>query len=163
MKNYNLLLVEEATKWLGVIEDKHKGDNKGVEVELFQKAVDGKAQGESWCMAFVQYCIKQIEIEFKIQCLVYKSEHCLTVFRNSQPKVVKEPQPGDLIIWRFGNTDKGHVGIIKEILPGKRVITIEGNTSDSQAVEREGDGVFEKNRSLLGSDQMRVVGFIRPF
>lgn len=163
LPNYNLQLIEEAKKWIGVHEDKSKGDNCGKEVEMFQKAVDGKAQKESWCMAFVQFCIKQVEQKNKIQCLVFKSEHCLTVFRESQSKVVKDPQPGDLIIWRFGNTSNGHVGIIEKLLGEGRCMTIEGNTSNSQSVEREGDGVFSKNRSLKGSEQMRVVGFIRPF
>ena len=163
MKNYNLELVEEARKWIGVTEDKSKGDNRGKEVEMFQKAVDGKAQGESWCMAFVQFCIKQVEERNKIQCLAYKSEHCLTVLRESKMKVVKDPQPGDLIVWRFGNTANGHVGIVEKLLDGGRVMTIEGTTSDSQSVERNGDGVFSKNRSLAGSESMRVVGFIRPF
>lgn len=161
--NYNLLLIEEASKWIGTTEDKTKGDNKGKEVEMFQKAVDGVAAGEPWCMAFVQFCIKQIEEKYKIQCLVFKSEHCMTVLSKSQMKVVKDPQPGDLMIWRFGNTMNGHVGIVKRILAGGRVETIEGNTSDSESVERNGDGVFLKNRSLKGSEQMRVVGFIRPF
>ena len=30
------------------------GNNKGPLVELMQKTVDGKAQAEAWCMAFVQ-------------------------------------------------------------------------------------------------------------
>lgn len=162
-KNLNLELMNECAKWIGTKEDKTKGDNKGKEVEMFQKAVDGVAAGEPWCCAFIQFCIKQIEEKHKIECLVYKSEHCMTVFRNSSPKVVKVPQPGDLIVWRMGNTAAGHIGIITKILPNGRVETIEGNTSDSTSVDRNGDGVFAKNRSLTGSDSMRVMGFIRPF
>jgi uncharacterized protein (TIGR02594 family) len=161
--NYNLKLIEEAKKWIGTKEDKSKGDNKGKEVEMFQRAVDGVAAGEPWCMAFVQFCIKKIEEQYKIQCLVFKSEHCMTVFSKSQQKIVKKPQAGDLVIWRFGNTMNGHVGIIENVLSDGRLQTIEGNTSDSQSVDRNGDGVFRKNRSATGSDSMKVVGFIRPF
>ena len=162
-KNLNLELMNECAKWIGTKEDKKKGDNKGKEVEMFQKAVDGVARGEPWCMAFVQFCIKQIEEKHKIQCLVHKSEHCMTVWRNSSSKVVKSPEPGDLIIWRMGKTDLGHVGIVSKVLPNQRLETIEGNTGDSSSVERNGDGVFLKNRSFTGSEDMRVMGFIRPF
>lgn len=162
-RNLNLELVEEALCWLGTKEEKEKGDNKGTEVEMFQKAVNGIAEGEPWCMAFVQFLIKLIEDKYSIQCLVFKSEHCMTVFRNSTPKVVKTPQVGDLVIWRMGNTASGHVGIIVRLLGDGRMETIEGNTSDSTSIERNGDGVYLKNRSMKGSDSFRIMGYIRPF
>lgn len=163
-KNLNLELVEEALCWIGTVEDKAKGDNKGDDVERFQKAVDGKSQSESWCMAFVQFLIKLIEDKYQIRCMVYKSEHCLTVYRETKHKLVKNPRPGDIVIWKVGDNGNGHTGILKELLPNGRMITIEGNTSDSNAGDqREGDGVFEKNRSQLGTKEFKVMGFIRPF
>jgi hypothetical protein len=41
------LLAFEAARWKGITEV--GGPNKGQIVEMFQKAVDGKAQGEPWC------------------------------------------------------------------------------------------------------------------
>ena len=114
-------------------------------------------------MCFIQFCIKEIENKYGIKCLLHKSEGCLDVFFKSQQKTVKEPQVGDLIIWRFGATQKGHVGIINKILENGRVETIEGNTSDSNSVDRNGDGVYLKNRSSKGTEEMRVLGFIRVF
>jgi len=61
-------LVEEALKWVGTMEK--GGDNKGPEVEEFQKAVDGKAQKEPWCMAYVQFCIKKVEEKLSLIQLV---------------------------------------------------------------------------------------------
>lgn len=162
-KNLNLELLNEALSWLGTTEDKKIGDNKGTEVELFQRAVDGKAQGEPWCMAFVQFCIQQIETKNKIKCLVYKSEHCMTVFRESKHKCVKNPAPGDIVIWRMGNTASGHVGIVNKILGDGWMETVEGNTSDSSKLDRNGDGIYLKKRSMTGSENFRVMGFIRPF
>jgi len=41
------LLVHEAKRWVRFTES--GGDNRGQVVEMFQRAVDGKAQGEAWC------------------------------------------------------------------------------------------------------------------
>jgi hypothetical protein len=49
-----MTLVEFAKKYVGTKEDPKK-DNSGELIVLFQKAVDGKAQGEPWCMAFTQF------------------------------------------------------------------------------------------------------------
>ena len=46
-ENLHLSLIEVATKYIGIKEATNHND--GPEVEMFQKAVDGKAQGESWC------------------------------------------------------------------------------------------------------------------
>ena len=50
------LLSFEANHWIGVIEE---GENSGQLIQIFQRAVDNQANTESWCMAFVQYCIKR--------------------------------------------------------------------------------------------------------
>lgn len=158
----NLMLVAEAMKYIGVTE--HGGENKGPQVEEFQKAVDGKAAGEPWCAAFMMFCLQQAEDLTGLSSAVHRSEHCLTVW-NMTPKDMRreKPEPGCLVIWQYGETTAGHMGIVKEVLPDGRMITIEGNTSDSSGVEREGDGVFEKNRSVVGSDKMKVAGFLLPF
>lgn len=148
-------LVEVAQKYVGVKEK--GGDNKGPEVERFQKAVDGKAQGEPWCMAFVQFCIK----EAKLQSKIFESEHCLTVW-NKTPKEqrLKEPVPGCLVIWQYGDTTNGHVGIVTAVFKNS-IHTIEGNTGDGKGIVREGDGVYARNRSRAGSQQMKILGYLK--
>jgi len=155
------VLVDEAKRWIGTTEK--GGDNKGPEVEKFQKAVDGKASGEPWCMAFVQFCIGQIEQAYGKQSNVFKSEHCLTVW-NKSPSALRRPKPeqGCLIVWAMGTTGAGHVGIVDEVVDEKWCWTIEGNTSDSSSVERNGDGVYRKLRNYrLDSAKMSVKGFLR--
>lgn len=150
-----LTLIEIAQKYVGVKEQ--GGDNKGPEVERFQKAVDGKASGEPWCMAFVQYCIKESKLESKI----FESEHCLTVW-NKTPKEqrLKEPKVGSLVIWQFGDTSNGHVGIVTAVFKNS-IHTIEGNTGDGKGVVREGDGIYARNRSRAGSQQMKILGYLK--
>lgn len=156
-------LVEEATKWIGVTE---KGkDNSGPEVEMFQRAVDGKARGESWCLAFVQYCLGQVIERRGLEKDLPQTEHCMT-FWNKAPDERKgqAPEPGDIVIWNFVGTPSGHAGIVTGVSKdGKLLDTIEGNTGPEAAVNREGDGVYKKVRSRKGSSKMKVVGFIKPF
>lgn len=156
-------LVEVAKRYIGTKES--GGDNKGAQVEAFQKAVDGKAQGEAWCMAFVQFCINKVEEETNetLKSKIFKSEHCLTVWNKTPVEQrLKVPEPGCLIVWQFGKTASGHVGIVTAVGPTK-VDTIEGNTGDGQGVVREGDGVYARKRSRTGTSDMKVLGFLRVF
>jgi uncharacterized protein (TIGR02594 family) len=154
-------IVDIAKQYIGVREV--GGDNKGELVQLFQSAVDGKAQGESWCMGFVQFCIKQVELATNTKSKVFKSEHCLTVWNNSPKELrLEKPEVGCLVIWQFENTPQGHVGIVTKVNVNT-IDTIEGNTGTGAAIERNGDGVHARVRSKTGSKQMRVVGYLKVF
>ncbi len=154
-------LLQVASKYIGTKEE--GGDNKGAQVEEFQKAVDDKALCESWCMAFVQFCIKQVEKLTGEESRLASSEHCLTVW-NGTPKDlrVSSPEPGCVVIWRHGDSTSGHTGIVVSVSPDS-FVTIEGNTGPGAGVVREGDGVYQKTRTLAGSEQMKIVGFLMPF
>jgi len=167
------MLLAEAKKWLNI---KETGPNKGPEVERFQKAVDGKASCESWCAAFVMYCIFETEKQYKsrfnvdLKTWLYKTEHVLTMW-NLSPKECRltAPIPGSLIIWQHldsaGNqTAKGHVGIVSRVIDKTFIETIEGNTSNDAVVQDDGDGVYLLKRNykqVVGTK--RVVGFLSPW
>jgi hypothetical protein len=82
-------LIDTATKFIGVTEE--GADNCGEQVEIFQRAIDNKASRESWCAAFVQYClIKALEkltllpeFKNKVNNIIFKSEHVLTIWNNT--------------------------------------------------------------------------------
>lgn len=155
-------LIDLASTFVGVKEQ--GADNAGPQIEIFQKSVDGTASRESWCMCFVQFCVKQIEKKYVIKSKLFKSEHCLTVW-NKTPKELrlKEPEVGCIVIWQFGNSSSGHAGIVRKVIKDK-IETIEGNTSGpSIDVVREGDEVAFKTRSKTGSKTMKVIGFIKVF
>lgn len=155
-------LIAQAAKWTGVRET---GANKGPEVEMFQKAVDGKARGESWCMAFVQFCLQQVEALHNVRTNVFSSEHCLTVWNNT-PFVLRavRPSPGSIVIWQHGTSSNGHTGIVTLVDDSRDTFTtIEGNTSSGAGVVRDGDGVYVRTRSLHPTGGMHIVGFINPF
>jgi len=155
--------LKELRSYVGISE--HGGDNKGKEVEMFQKAVDGKAQSEPWCMAAIQHAIKKVEEKLGIKSKIHKSEHCMTVW-NLTPKEcrLEKPEPGCIVIWQFGATDKGHTGGVESIKKNGRLQTLEGNTGPSNGeVEREGDGFYEKDRSATGTPKMKIKGFLKVF
>jgi uncharacterized protein (TIGR02594 family) len=156
-----LLLLEIARKYVGVKEI--GGENRGPEVEAFQKAVDGVADREPWCMSFVQHCIQQVEEELKVNSPLLSSEHCLSVWR-AAPKecILYHPEAGSIAIWQMNGTLAGHTGIVERV-EADAFHTIEGNTSNGSGVVREGDGVYRRVRKRSGSGKMRLLGFLRPF
>ena len=151
------LLIAEASKWIGVRE---KGANRGADVEAFQKAVDGVAQGEPWCAAFLFFCLDRIG-----GTDLFKSEHCLTVWNQSQRDLrLVSPERGAIVIWRRQGTTSGHAGIVKEVVSCIRMRTIEGNTGPGSELIREGDGVYEKTRpTIRGTGKLELVGFLWPW
>ena len=165
------LLIAEAKRWYGFTE--RDGDNRGQIVEAFQKAVDGKAQGEPWCMSFVQYCARQVD---QMMAEVLKrptsthvlpaTEHCLTCwFKSPVEAQFSEPEPGMIPIWRHGQSSSGHTGIVVSVEKDSGYMwTVEGNTGPSdKSVVREGDGVYLKRRSIEGTGRMKIVGFLKPW
>lgn len=150
--------VDIALKYVGVHEA--TGHNDGAQIEEFQRAVDGKTQGESWCMAFVQHCLKQVNEPTDL----YKSEHCMTVWNKSPHELrVDKPYAGCIVIWNKTGSQSGHTGIVQTIVEPDHMITIEGNTSDGTGINADGDGVYIRKRSLTGTDAFKVVGFLDPF
>ena len=162
------LLAYEASRWIGTKES--GGDNKGQIVEMFQKATDGKAQGEAWCLAFAQFCINQVDclydemtLSSNLRSQLKKTEHCLTLWNASEAVRSQTPQVGHLVIWQHHQngkaTSSGHVGIIREVHADK-VVTIEGNTGDGTGIVREGDQVALRERPLKDVGSMKLLGFI---
>jgi peptidoglycan hydrolase-like protein with peptidoglycan-binding domain/predicted alpha/beta hydrolase family esterase len=159
--NAGQALIDVAQSYIGVRE---QGYNSGAQVEAFQRAVDGVAQNEAWCMSFAQYCIKAVEKAAQADSPIAQSEHCLTVWKNSPDNLKSSaPKPGSLVIWQHGNSSSGHVGIVESVNADGTFTTIEGNTNDGSGVTREGIGVFRRQRDLNGSGEMRVVGFLNVF
>lgn len=155
------MILDAAFACVGIQEE--GGDNRGKMVESFQATIGG-ANGEAWCLSFIQSLIAYVEDRLGLVCNLPLTEHVLTLWDRA-PKTCRilEPdvRPGDLILWRYGTTTKGHIGIITQI-HYKVVDTIEGNTSPRGIVEREGDGVYIKQRAIKGTSLMHIQGFIRP-
>ena len=159
------LLIAEARRWVGVSE--RGGDNSGQLIEMFQRAVDGKASGEPWCAAFVRFCINAVDgaseaVESSEGSLLFRTEHVLTLWEKSPlTHRLTTPEPGCLMLWRrFENgepTRRGHVAIVAAV-EGSALQTIEGNVPSL-----ESDAVLQLSRAsnTPGSDSMRHLGYLR--
>lgn len=138
------------------------GDNKGPLVELFQSAVSRPA-GQSWCLDFLQACIAYVEVETGALSPLPATELCMDLWNRSKVIMGTDtPWPGDIVIWQLGETIHGHTGLIVG-MDSLRFQTVEGNTSPAAGIERNGDGVFLKNRAKGGSKTFKEVGFLRVF
>lgn len=164
------MLVFETSRWIGIKEV--GGDNKGQIVEMFQRAVAGKAVGQAWCLSFIKFCIQMTDdlynhifLSSNPRTQLIKTEHCLTLWKNSEDYRVDKPFPGCIMLWQFYKdgvaTSSGHAELVKEVQANGRIITIGGNTSDGTGVNRDGDGVYLRDRDPKGSASMRVLGFLR--
>ena len=160
------LMTCEARRWLGVIEE---GQNSGQLINLMQAAA-GISDGDSWCMAYIQYCLQAVQRQVKalgdgVNLSIPVSGHCLTTW-NKTPKLYRhdEPKVGAIVIWQHGTTSNGHCGWVTDV-DGKGFFRcLEGNTRKTGTdVERNGGEVCYKKRHISGAGDMKVVGFIDPF
>lgn len=166
-------LIDLAKFFVGV---KETEPNKGPLIELFQKAVDGKAEGEPYCVGFCHFLVQQIDLEMKElnpkwpRHILWKTENSKLLWDMAKTEARhSQPQPGDIIVWNFWKDGRlsrsGHAGIVAELLEDGRIKTYEANTSDpNNKIVREGDGVYEKVRSIFRTDTpMRYLGCISPW
>ena len=156
-------LLEEARKWLGIHEDK---GTKSAAVDVFRRATNGVAEGESWCAAFVQYCCTAVSLRMKVDISIPPSELCSAIWSQTADKYKQDsPEPGLLMVWNYPGTIFGHIGIVEEIgEKGRLIWTIEGNTRPPKGeASTTGTGVYRKMRTRAGSPDMALLGYIKPF
>lgn len=142
------------------------GNNQGRMVRLIQETV-GRAEGEPWCMSFVQTCLAYAETKLEVVSPIPSTEHCMTAWHET-PKMMRVrtiPLPGAIVIWKRGSGPAGHTGILTEY---RRTTfeAVEGNTESGIAggkVERDGGGIYVTSRSTKGNGNMTVVGYLKPF
>lgn len=166
------MLVEEAEKWTFVRESGRS--NCGKEVEMFQGALGFPVVRQPWCLAFVQYCVHQVdknyveELGFDIcPTQIYHTQHVMTLW-NKTPKNMRMnngPEMGYLMVWEHWKdgrpTGMGHVGIVVNVIDGNTMECIEGNTGPGVGVQRTGDGVYRKTRVIGTIGDMKFKGFIK--
>ncbi|MDE6456098.1 MAG: CHAP domain-containing protein, partial [Dysosmobacter sp.] len=104
-----------------------------------------------WCMAFVQWLFAQVGM--KLPYLTASCSALLAWYKAHRPEqVVKEPRPGDVVIYNFG-----HTGVVEAVGAGT-VTAIEGNTSPGTAGSQSNGGmVCRRTRKTT-----TVTAYIRP-
>jgi hypothetical protein len=155
-------MLDLASFYVGITEA--TGQNDGPIIERFQKAVDGKAQGEPYCMGFLQFCALETAEAHGGRVLAVRSESVLAVW-NQTPTVYRKriPAPGRWALWQHGESWAGHAGIVRSVGPDW-IETVEANTSPGgTTIVREGEGVYIRRRSLKPVGTMRLLGFLQVF
>ena len=142
-------LLQIAQQNIGVTEWPKNSNQVIYNTWFYGSRVSGS--GYPWCMAFVQWCFNQ-----NGPPLPYKTASCsalLSWYKQKHPKqVVKNPEPGDIIIYNFG-----HTGIVEKV-SSTTITAIEGNTSSTdKGSQSNGGGVFRRVRN-----KSTVVAYIRP-
>lgn len=112
--------------------------------------------GAPWCDMFVSWCAEEAGEASAVGRYSYVPYH--TKFFKSKGQYFargeKLPQAGDVIIFR----EECHIGLV-ESCDGTYVYTIEGNTSDGNALEPNGGAVCRKAYSVTSSN---IQGYGRP-
>jgi hypothetical protein len=153
VKTPNQVLLAAAKCMVGISDEQA--------INLFRSIIT-KPWNEPWCADFAQSCIAYAEVTVGCQSPIGASEGVLDMWDKS-PHGRNVGWPGDLIIWRHrGSQTEGHCGIITG---GDASLweTVEGNTTDSQDIERIGTGVFAKKRTKGGTKTFEEVGFLVCF
>lgn len=139
------------------------GHNDGPEVEKFLKSV-GRKQGDSWCSAFVSYCLTVANVrDPKIRSGLardFKRSKNL-VNANDVLRGIKKIPPGSIVGWEKGNTIFGHIGFVLTNWNKQFGTTIEGNTSSGlKGSQSDGDGVYIRSRSIQPANYFRIMWFV---
>lgn len=153
-------LAERSLMWarsqVGVRE--RGGPNRGPEVEGYLAAA-GLGGGHAWCAAFVLWCVTRAGADrarLPRSAAAVRSWFSVALRVDAVRQV---PRRGDLFFW-LDEDGRGHIGFVAEVdLDGRRIRTIEGNT-DAARGSRDGDGVYERWRSLRSFTEYRHWGFI---
>lgn len=158
-------IVRIAARYVGQAE---VAGNKGwidKDFEARMKAV-GWAPTHSWCCYFCELVAKEAAgkgtDDWKAFDKLFQPS-CTATYSNfagsERYKVGKVPRSGSLMVWRHGQSWKGHIGIV-EAVEGKIIHTIEGNTN--KAGSREGTHVLRKRRNYVWTNGagLNLIGFI---
>lgn len=157
-------IVNVARKYIG--EEETTG-NSGFKDQLFQKRLEqaGWFKGASWCAFFVEMCCKEANNQLMDEYTKLFSGSATATYANFEKAgyvVNQQPAPGALAVWRHGNTWKGHIGIVTEVVDDKVFKCVEGNTNNDGS--REGYLVAEKKRHYaplpFKPEGLNLIGFI---
>ncbi len=145
-------------------------------VNRMRKATDNKAEGEPWCVCFVQWAVREVDSfvgdlfgDFPSPRQSLPSTESTQALWKGSPASMRSPVPlaGKVAVWRSNeNPAKGHCGIVLGTGDDGIVLTVEGNTSATAGTtesERNGNGVWMKRRTGGGIPGFTLLGYLSPW
>ena len=161
-------IVKIAQSYVG---QKEISGNKGFRDKTFEAKMKatGWQVGHAWCAYFAELvwseAYKGSDLLPSIRTLI--SPSATATYANMQGsslfKVGSTPRPGALVVWRYGTSWKGHIGIVESVGKGGAFVAIEGNTN--AAGGREGIAVARKTRrtgEAFRAKGLNLLGFVYP-
>jgi hypothetical protein len=136
------------------------GHNDGKAVEMFLQSV-GRHKGDSWCAAFVSYCLTKANVKDpQVRSGLARSFKLKKSIRARDVMLgIKNIPAGTLVIWEKGKTISGHIGFVKKWWKDSGY-TVEGNTSSGQTgSQADGDGVYNRFRKIEPANYFRITSF----
>lgn len=153
------ILTQTAQHFIGTVDK--------LTIEKFQQTTTGRAIGQSWCLDFVVYCVKQVLISCPgLKTALPATELVTNLWEHSPARQrYQEPRSGYIVVWNRLGTIHGHCGIVTDVFPDY-FRTIEGNTS--QPVPPNTVGVWQKMRLRKALRPPKpgdfvLMGFLDPF
>lgn len=134
------------------------GPNRSPEIDRWNRFA-GAPLGSSYCAAFVSWCLHEANVKAPRLKTAWAKNFVVKGRSRTATDVAAgryQPQPGDIIIWTRGTG--GHVGFCQS-WSGQSGRTVEANTSPGAGSQWNGDGVYERSRSLSPFSHFRIVAF----
>lgn len=154
LKYKNIPHLDTAVMYYNLNVKEKTGNNDGYYVEKFLKSV-GLKKGSPWCAAFVSYCLivnkdlikKEFFVTSGLANNLYKKDISFSYVHILLG--LYKPVPGDIVIWKRGETIYGHTGFVYywNVQYG---YTIEGNVQNA---------VRYLKRSIEPLNYFRIVYF----
>jgi hypothetical protein len=161
-------IIKVAESYLG--EQETPGNSGWVDKDFERQMRNvGWQPGHAWCSYFCELVMKKAYAGNPMLLNAFDklfSPSATATFSNFAGSkmfpVLKKPEPGALVVWRYGQGWTGHIGIVTSELQGSSFKTIEGNTN--KAGEREGMFVMRKTRmhgATVLSKGLNLLGYIK--
>jgi CHAP domain len=124
-------MVSIARRELGVAESP-PGSNESPRIAHYREATAGAPGPGPWCAYFVSWVASEAGVPLGGEGQGFGAVDDVWAWAESAGRGIPAqggpgPRPGDLIVW------DQHIGLVEKLLPGGRVQTIEGNSSDHVA------------------------------
>ena len=153
-------VVDTAMQEVG--EKEVEGPNEGPDIRKYMASVN-LADGYSWCAGLVRWAMDQAGRDTPTVRSAAATDYITgrSVAARKMIRGTEVVSAGALVIWRRGDTWKGHIGIVRSWQQqcGR---TVEGNTSSGDAgPQRDGDGVWPRRRCINPGSYFRIVAFSR--
>ena len=147
-------VLDVARKYIGTVEKPN--NNVIFNTRYYGREVNGAQY--PWCCVYIHEIFKEANAS-NLFCGGQKTALCqfaLDWYRKNGQFIKTNPQPGDLVFFKFGTgvRETNHIGFVESVNTNGSINTIEGNTSDAN--QSNGGMVMRRVRST------NIVGYARP-